>query len=384
LSYYIRAVDYFDVNPSYILYNVLYKIYEGVILMNREVKVGLIGYGLGGRVFHAPIIESVVGLNLYKVYETRPENVQHLKERYPHVIVVSKVDEILTDPDITLIVIATPNKVHYELAKSALENGKDVVVEKPFTVTTEEADKLIALSKATNRILSVHHNRRWDSDFKTVEKVVKNNLVGDIVELEIHYDRFRTGFTNNWREENEAGSGMLYDLGSHLIDQAQCLLGLPSEVFANLEIQREGAKAIDYFEVILKYPKVTVTLKSGMLIREPGPHYVIHGTKGSFIKYGMDTQEDALKGGLIPKNIKEWGIEPEELWGKINAEVNGVHIIGKVESETGNYRDFYKNVYKAVLREESLAVTPEQARNTIRIIELAQQSNLLRQWVKFN
>jgi scyllo-inositol 2-dehydrogenase (NADP+) len=139
--------------------------------MNKEVKVGLIGYGLGGRVFHAPIIESVVGLNLYKVYETRPENVQHLKEIYPQVIVVSKVDEILTDPDITLIVIATPNKVHYDLAKSALENGKDVVVEKPFTVTTEEADKLIALSKATNRILSVHHNRRWDSDFKTVKKV---------------------------------------------------------------------------------------------------------------------------------------------------------------------------------------------------------------------
>lgn len=351
--------------------------------MNKEVKVGLIGYGLGGRVFHAPIIESVVGLKLYKVYETRPENVQHLKEKYPHVIVVSKVDEILTDPDINLIAIATPNKSHYELAKRALENGKDVVVEKPFTVTTEEADKLIEISKATNRVLSVHHNRRWDSDFKTVEKVVKSKLVENIVELEIHFDRFRAELTNNWREENEVGSGMLYDLGSHLIDQAQCLFGLPEEVFANLQIQRQGGRSIDYFEIILKYHKVTVTLKSGMLIREPGPHFIIHGTKGSFIKYGMDIQEKALKSGLLPKNIDEWGVEPEELWGKINTEVNGVHIIGKVKSEKGDYRDFYRNVYKAVLREESLVVTPDQARDTIRIIELAQQSNLLRQWVKF-
>jgi scyllo-inositol 2-dehydrogenase (NADP+) len=208
-------------------------------------------------------------------------------------------------------------------------------------------------------------------------------LVGDIVELEIHYDRFRTELTNNWREENEVGSGMLYDLGSHLIDQAQCLLGLPKAVFANLEIQRQGGRAIDYFEVILKYPKVTVTLKSGMLIREPGPHYIIHGTKGSFVKYGMDGQEEALKRDLIPKDIEGWGVEPEELWGKINTEVNGVHIIGRVESETGDYRDFYRNVYKAVLREEPLVVTPDQARNTIRIIELAEQSNLLGQWVKF-
>ena len=351
--------------------------------MHKEIKVGLIGYGLGGRVFHAPIIESVAGLNLYKVYETRPENVKHLKERYPNVIVVSKVDEILTDLDINLIVIATPNKVHYELAKRALENGKDVVVEKPFTVTTEEADKLIALSKATNRLLSVHHNRRWDSDFKTVKKVVKSNLVGDIVELEIHFDRFKAEFTNNWREENEAGSGMLYDLGSHLIDQAQCLFGLPSEVFANLEIQREGGRSVDYFEVILKYPKVIVTLKSGMLKREQGPHYIIHGTKGSFIKYGMDVQEQALKSGLLPKNIEGWGVEPERLWGKVNTEVNGVHIIGKVESETGNYRDFYRNIYKTILGEELLAVTPDEARNTIRIIELAEQSNLLGQWAKF-
>jgi len=351
--------------------------------MSKEINVGLIGYGFGGSVFHAPFIESVEGLNLYKVYETKPENIRQLKERYPNVIVTAKVNEVLTDPDIQLVVIATPNKVHYELAKIALENGKDVVVEKPFTVTTEEADKLIVLAKATNRVLSVHQNRRWDSDFKTVKKIVDGNLLGDIVELEIHYDLFRPGFTKNWREEDEVGSGMLYDLGSHLIDQAQNLFGLPEKVFANLEIQRKGGKSIDYFEVILKYPKITVTLKSGLLIRDPSPHFVLHGTKGSFIKYGMDVQEEALKSGLIPKNVEEWGVESKELWGKINTEVNGVHIIGQVESEVGDYREFYKNVYKSMLREGSLEVTAEQARNTIRIIELAEQSNRLGHWVKF-
>lgn len=351
--------------------------------MSKEIKVGLIGYGFGGRVFHAPIIESVSGMKLYKVYETRSENVKHLKEKYSNVSVVSSVAEVLNDPEIQLIVVATPNKFHFELAKRAMENGKDVVVEKPFTIITQEADELITLSKEKNRILSVNHNRRWDSDFKTVEKVVKSNLLEDIIEVEIHYERFRPEISNNWRDEGEAGSGMLYDLGSHLIDQAQYLFGLPQEVFANLEIQRPGGKSIDYFEVILKYSKIIVTLKSGMLVREPAPHYVINGTKGSFIKYGMDVQEEALISDLLPKNVEGWGTEPKELQGKINTEVNGVHFIGKVESEAGDYREFYKNVYKAVLREESLIVTPKQARNTIRIIEMAEQSNILKQWVKF-
>jgi len=215
--------------------------------MNKEIKVGLIGYGFGGRVFHAPIIESIPGLKLHKVYESKPENVQHLKDTYTDIIVVSKVDEIITDPNIQLIVVATPNTSHYELTKRALENNKDVVVEKPFTVTTEQADKLISLSKSTNRILSVHHNRRWDSDFKTVDKIIKNSLVGDVVELEIHYDRFRTEIRDIWKERNEIGSGILYDLGPHLIDQVQHLLGLPQEVFANLDIQRENGKTVDYF-----------------------------------------------------------------------------------------------------------------------------------------
>lgn len=351
--------------------------------MKQEIRVGLIGYGMAGRVFHAPIIDSVSGLNLYKVYETKPENIKHLKENYENVQIVAGVDEIIDDPSVELIVIATPNNFHYELTKKALERGKNVVVEKPFTVTSEEADKLIELAKFKDKLLTVHHNRRWDSDFKTVEKLVRGNILGEIVDYEANYDRFRTEFKNNWREKNVFGSGILYDLGSHLIDQAQCLFGLPEEVFSHLEIQKTNGEAVDNFKLILKYSKLKVTLKAGMLVREPGPRFAIHGTKGSFIKYGLDVQEEALKGGIFPKHTERWGEEPERLWGKINTEVSGIHIVGKVESDIGDYREFYRNVYEAIWDKEALIVKPHQARNTIKIIELAEQSNKERRWITF-
>jgi predicted dehydrogenase len=351
--------------------------------VKEEINVGLIGYGGGGKVFHAPIIASVDGLKLHKVYVTNAENVQHLKERYQDAQVVSKIDDILDDPSIQLVVVATPNALHYEIAKKALEKGKNVIVEKPFTASTEEAEVLISLAKATNKLLTIHHNRRWDSDFKTVEKVVKSNLLGDIVNFEVYYDRFNPTFKHNWKEKNIAGSGVLYDLGSHLIDQALCLFGLPQEVFANLEIQKQGGEVIDYFKLLLKYTNLNVTLTAGSLVKEQGPRYIIHGTKGSFVKYGLDVQEAALKSGLLPKNIEGWGKEPEELWGKINTEVNGLHIIGKVESETGDYREFYRNVYDAILGMDTLSVMPEQARNVIKVIEIAVQSSSEKRWVKF-
>lgn len=351
--------------------------------MQEEINVGLIGYGLGGKCFHAPIIASVSGLKLFKVYTTKAENVQHLEEKYKDVHAVSRVDDIIDDPGIQLVVIATPSPLHFETAKRALEKGKNVVVEKPFTAATEEADKLISLAKATNKVLTVHHNRRWDSDFKTVEKIVNSTLLGDIVNYEANFDRFNPGFKHNWKEKNAAGSGVLYDLGSHLIDQALCLFGPPQEVFADLEIQKQGGAATDYFELLLKYPSLNVKLKAGSLVREQGPHFAIHGTKGSFIKYGLDVQEAALRKGLLPKDTADWGKEPEELWGKINTEVDGLHIIGKVESETGDYREFYKNVYEAVLGKDALKVMPQQARNTIKIIELAEQSSSEKRWVTF-
>lgn len=350
----------------------------------KKVNVGLVGFGAAGRVFHEPVITSIPGLNLTKIYQSSSANLEILKTKYPENMITSNVEDILFDEDIELVVLAVPNTAHYELARKALENGKNVVVEKPFTVTSEEADKLIYLAKEKNKLLTVHHNRRWDSDFKTVEKIIRENLLGDLVEYEVHYDRFRNYFKENaWRENDIPGSGILYDLGSHLIDQAQFLFGTPIEVFADLRIQRKGGKTIDNFEVILDYPEVKVTLKAGMLVREPGPHFSLMGTRGTFVKYGMDVQEEALKKGIKPKNMENWGIEPEDIWGNINTEVNGVHIIGKVESETGDYREFYKNIYKAILGEEGLKVTAEQARDTIKIIELAEKTSKENRWIKF-
>jgi len=352
--------------------------------MNKVINVGLVGYGMAGKVFHAPIITDVSGLNLYKVYTTNEEAIESLKGRYCDVLVSTNIDEIFMDPNIELIVIAVPNSAHYELAKKALEHNKHVVVEKPFTVTTLEADKLIALAKQKNRILTVHQNRRWDSDFKTVEKVVKSNLLGDIVEYEAHYDRFRNYFEENtWKEKKLPGAGILYNLGSHLIDQALVLFGLPTEVFGDLRIQRHDGILIDNFEVILNYPNLKVTLKAGTLVKEISAHFTLLGNKGSFIKYGMDVQEESLKKGLSPKDLDNWGIEPESISGEINTEFNGLHITGNIESEVGDYKSFYLNVYKSILGEETVKVTTEEARNTIKIIELIEKSNLEKQWVKF-
>ncbi|HEX9059349.1 MAG TPA: Gfo/Idh/MocA family oxidoreductase, partial [Clostridia bacterium] len=187
----------------------------------------------------------------------------------------------------------------------------------------------------------------------------------------------------NWREKNIAGSGMLYDLGSHLIDQALYLFGTPNEIFADLQIQRQGGEAIDSFEIILEYPRLKVTLKSGILVKERGPHFTIHGTKGSFVKFGLDVQESDLIMGKLPKGSKEWGKEPENQWGKLNTQINGLNFIGNIESEPGDYTEYYRNVYNAILGIEDLIVTSHQARNTIRVIELAEQSSKERKWVKF-
>lgn len=344
--------------------------------MKKTIKVGLIGYGMAGRVFHAPILTCVEGLELVKIRETRKENIDIANKRYPEAQIVSDSKEIFSDPAIDLVVIGTPNTSHHPLAKEALLAGKHVVVDKPFTITSAEANELIQVAKTAGKILSVHQNRRWDSNSKTVRKVIASGLLGNIVEFEAHYDRFRNFFRKDaWREEDIPGAGILYDLGAHLIDEAQLIFGMPKEVTGDVRIQRAGGKTTDNFEVVLHYENLKVTLKGGMLVREPGPTFLVLGDQGTFVKYGMDVQEEALKAGLTPLDTPDWGKEPEAIWGKINTEYKGLHITGKIESEIGDYRGFYENVYKAILGEEKLMVTPEQARNTIRLVELAIQSS---------
>jgi scyllo-inositol 2-dehydrogenase (NADP+) len=344
-------------------------------MANNPLNVGLIGFGIAGQVFHAPIIVSVPGLHLYKVRESRPGNIALANQRFPQATVVADVEDLFKDPAIDLIVVATSNTSHFELTKRALEAGKHVLVEKPFTITSADANELIAIAKKYNRILTVHHNRRFDGDFNTIRKVVKEGLLGTVVEMEIHYDRFRNYLKPNaWREEDLPGSGILYDLGSHLIDQALTLFGMPKEVSAFTAHQRAGSKAVDNFEVILHYSALKVTLKAGMLVREPGYRFVIYGDQGTFVKSGIDVQEEALKAGKIPAETPNWGVEPEEIWGKINTTYKGMHMVAKIESEVGDYPGLYANVRDAINGTGRLEVTAEQSRDVIRIIELAMQS----------
>jgi scyllo-inositol 2-dehydrogenase (NADP+) len=336
------------------------------------ISIGLVGYGLAGRVFHAPVIQSVPNLRLKKVVERHTDD---SSKRYPEVEVVRDVVALLKDEKIDLVVITTPNTTHFEYARAALLAGKHVVVEKPFTTTSAEALQLINLARRQNRVISVHQNRRWDGDFQTVKRLLDEKLLGRLVEYESHFDRFKNyEQAGSWREEEAPGSGILFDLGSHLIDQAQVLFGLPQMIMADIRVQRDFARTADNFELILYHEHLKVTLKAGMLVREPGPRFILHGTEGSFVKYGLDVQEDALKQGLTPSAPK-WGEDPEEKWGTLNTQVGELHLKGRIQTIAGRYQAYYQNVIEAINGEAELIVKPEEAMNTIRIIELAMESS---------
>ena len=283
---------------------------------------------------------------------------------------------------IELVVINTPNDSHHQYATQALEAGKHVIVEKPFTVTTQEADDLIALAKKKNRQLTVFQNRRWDGDFMTVKKVVENQWVGKIAEFELHYDRYRNYIeANTWKEEQGPGSGILYNLGSHMLDQVLVLFGMPLEVDARVGIQRPNGKVEDFYDIRMHYKDFHAIVKSSYLVREATPRYILHGTEGSFIKYGIDPQEQALKDGKIPGSAG-WGTEGKDLWGKLNATVGGLHFEGSVETLAGDYTQFYKNLYDSIRDGKPLAVKPEESRNVIRLIEACYESNRFRKAIK--
>lgn len=353
--------------------------------MTDTIGVGLIGFGLAGQTFHAPFIANVQGLELKKIRTTNKADIAKAQQLYPKAEIVAESSALYADESIQLIVVASPNPLHFALAKEALLAGKHVVIDKPFTVTTAEADELIALSVKQGKLLSVYQNRRWDSDFKTVKKIIESGLLGDLVEYEARFDRFRNFIKpNTWKEEDQPGSGLLYDLGPHLIDQALCLFGLPEEVTGEVRVQRKYSSIVDNFTVLLHYPRLKVTLKAGMLVRGDGPRYMLYGDQGSFVKHGLDVQEEALKAGKLPGNSPAWGAEPEAIWGTLDTTYKGLELKGKIKSETGDYTGFYKNVYRAILSEEKLEVKPQQARETIRVIELAMQSSNEKRTLKFS
>lgn len=338
-----------------------------------SVNVGLAAYGMSGAVFHAPLITSHPGLNLKKVLERSGS--QRSKERYPNLNVVKNFSDILNDEEIELVIINTPEYTHFELSKEALSAGKHVVVEKAFTTTSSEAEKLIDLAKDKGRVLSVFQNSRFHGDFLTIQEIINNNLLGKLVEMEIHYDRFRNFIRQStWKEDPKTGAGNLYNLGSHIIDQVLVLFGMPDSLYGDIRIQRPGGQVDDNFEVIMNYNNLKVTLKSSYLVKEPGPRYILHGTEGSFVKYGTDPQEAFLQAGKSPL-LPDYGVEPEEHWGKLNSQVGRLHFQGKIETIRGSYLNYYDNIYNAIRKNEDLLVKPEQAKQTITIIEAAIKSN---------
>lgn len=327
---------------------------------------------MSGWVFHAPFIHTLPGFNLYAVWERSKDLA---KQQYPDVRTYRTLEEMLADEAVELVVVNTPNSTHFTYAKKALQAGKHVVVEKPFTVTIQEATELAVLAQQEQRLLSVFQNRRWDSDFLTVQQIVNSKALGEIVEAELHYDRYKPELSPKLHKETPGpGTGLVYDLGSHLIDQALLLFGMPQAVFADLSIMRPGSQVDDYMEILLYYPTLRVRIKSGYLIREPLPAFVVHGTHGSFLKPRADIQEESLQQHQIP-GTPGWGIEPASARGLLHTEKDGQVVRKYVDTLPGNYSRYYELLYEAIRNHAPLPVTPEQAVQVITIIEKAYQSN---------
>jgi len=339
---------------------------------DKPIVTAILSYGMSGEVFHAPLLEALSGFKLKTILERKTEK---SKQHYPSIKIARTIDEVLNDEDIELVVVNTPNDTHYDFTVKALEAGKHVIVEKPFTNTSEDASKLIELAKKKQKLLSVFQSRRWDGGFLTLKNIIISGVLGRIVEYEAHYDRFRNYITpNTWKEKAGPGSGILYNLGSHMLDQVLVLFGKPESVSARIGIQRPGGKVDDYYDLRLSYKEINVIVKSSYLVREAGPVYTVHGVNGSFVKYGLDPQEEALKHHQTP-GTPGWGKEPEKYWGKINTEIDGVAHEGKIETVPGNYPGYYQNIYEAVREGKELAVTAEQGMKVIQLIEAALKSN---------
>jgi predicted dehydrogenase len=344
--------------------------------MNSMIDVGLIGFGLAGRAFHAQVIRATPGLRLAAILQ---RNGNEAAEKYPDVRVVRSLEELLDIRDLRLVVIATPNETHAPIARQCLEAGRDVVVDKPFATTLKEAEGLVELAKKRGTLITVYQNRRYDGDFQAIRQIVADGTLGRIVRFETNYDRFRPDLKPGaWRERVGPGSGILFDIAPHLIDHALVFFGLPEAVTADIRMERTVAVVDDSFDVMLHYPGgMRAVLRSTMLAVAPRPRFVLHGTRGSFVKQTFDPQEINLRRGYIPEN-GPWGGEPQEDWGVLTTVENDLVTKRSVPSATSDYRDYYANVRDAILGRAALAVTPEHALDVMRVLEMAQDSSRTR------
>lgn len=333
--------------------------------ISKPISVAIIAYGMSGKLFHAPLLAVLPGFRFHSVWRRGEE----ARQRFPSVRIADSFEDLIGDPEAELVIINTPEPTHYEYARKALEAGKHVVVEKAFTVTSAQANELIALAEARNLCLSVYHNRRWDGNALTVKQILREGHLGRLVEYEARYDRWRPERAATWKETPGDGVSILYNLGSHLIDQVLDLFGMPERVFADIRMQRDGAQTPDNFELLLFYPSLKVSLNASYLMREAAPRYRLQGTEGTYVKFGDDPQEAALLAGALPGG-PGWGKEPASQSGILhNGE--GRRLF---PSLSGNYVAYYEQVYRALREGGAVPVSAREGRNVIRIIELAMQS----------
>ncbi len=328
-------------------------------MADRAIGVGIVGFGLGGRVFHAPFVSAVRGLCLAAIVQRRGDEAARA---YPAAQIARSLDEVLANSAIGLIVITTPNATHFDLAKQSLEAGKHVVIDKPFTATGEEALELDRLARSKGLLAVPFHNRRWDGDFLTVRKLIAEQALGRLVTFESHFDRFRPApREGKWQEAENPANGMLFDLGPHLVDQALALFGLPDSITASVRSDRDETAIEDAFDITLSYPgangkRLLAHCRTSYLACENAPQFLLHGTRGSFRKYGLDPQEPALVGGAkVPAQGSPdvWLQEDESAWGKLTVAPDPATperlVESRVKTEVGDYRGFYANVRDAIL-----------------------------------
>jgi scyllo-inositol 2-dehydrogenase (NADP+) len=349
--------------------------------MSKPVITAIASFGMSGVVFQGPSLK--IFPEKFKIHKILERNKNVSAERYPEATIVRSYDEILKDPEVELIIVNTPDYLHFDMARQAIEAGKHIVVEKPFTKTSSDARELITLAQKKGVIMTVYQSRRLDNGFRTVQKVVEEKLLGRLVEYEAHYDRYRNYIQEgSWKEDGDERTGVLFNLGSHIVDQVLVLFGTPDAVTAHLNILRSGGRTTDNFDIRLHYKQHNAILRSSYLVREMGPQYILHGTEGSFIKMGTDPQEEMLKIHHLPDEPK-WGEDSQSDWGILNTSFKGLHFHGKVETIPGNYADFFVNLHEVIREGKELMVKPEEALTTIRILEACLESNRLKKTVAF-
>ena len=341
------------------------------------LRAGLLGFGYAGRSFHAPLLRTTPGIDLVAVASRQPEAVHAALGTA--VTVHAEPAELLARDDIALVVIATPNDTHHPLALAALQAGKAVVVDKPFALDATQAAELVALAQARGQLLSVFHNRRWDGDFLTVAALLRTATLGRITHAELHFDRYRPVVRQRWREAAGPGGGLWIDLGPHLLDQALQLFGAPLAIQADIATLRDGGQADDWFHAQLRYPDgLRVTLHASMLAAQPGPRFVLHGTRGSYVKHGLDTQEDALKAGRLPDPAQPgaWGADPQA--GTLHLASDLAQPETLVQSpwptQAGDYPAYYAAVRNAVQGRGANPVPATQALVVMRWLDLGRRS----------